>query len=275
MENGFHKKKQYGQNFLIGDAIPRRIAEESGVTSGCGVLEIGPGLGVLTKQLAARAGKVVAVEIDRDLVPRLNETFSGDANVKIIEADIMKTDLRKLLSEEFAGMDVFVVANLPYYITSPILWMLCEGKYGFKSITVMVQKEVADRLTSKAGSSEYGAMTVSLSYYVGIRKLFNVSAGNFSPRPKVDSAVISLSPYPVPPVKVADEDTLFRCIRASFSMRRKTLVNGLASGIGMSKDDVLAAVAECGFSQTVRGEDLTLADFAALSDAVFRRKNGG
>ena len=267
-EKTVHAKKQFGQNFLIGDAIPSRIASESGIDEHTGVIEIGPGLGILTNQLASRAGKVVAVEIDRELIPVLRERFALNENVQIVEGDIMKTDLRQIISEEFPGLRVAVVANLPYYITSPVIWKLVEGRYGFSSITVMVQKEVAERLSSKPGSSEYGAMTVSLSYYAEIRKLFNVSAGNFRPRPKVDSAVIQLIPHATPPVFVRDEGMLFDCIRASFSMRRKSLSNGLSSGLQISKSDAAAAIAACGFEEKVRGEDLSLSDFARLSNEL-------
>ena len=231
-----HAKKQYGQNFLTDASIPKRIAAESGVNEESGVLEIGPGLGILTEQLAAAARKVVAVEIDSDLIPKLEERFRGRPNVTIIEQDILKTDIPALLETHFSGMDVCVVANLPYYITTPILWKLIEGKYGFKSVTVMVQKEVADRLTAKAGSSAYGAMTATLSYYASVRKLFPVSAGHFTPRPKVDSAVVSIVPYETPPVSVRDESFLLEVIRAAFGMRRKTLVNCLSSHSALTRN---------------------------------------
>ena len=270
--NGIRAKKQYGQNFLTDDSIPKRIVRESGIQKSGGVIEIGPGLGILTKQLSAAAGKVVAVEIDHELIPVLNEKFRDFENVTVMEADIMKTDIGKLIDEELSGMEVDVVANLPYYITSPIIWKLVESIHRIRCITLMVQKEVAERLTSKAGTAEYGAMTVSLSYYAEVRKLFPVSAGHFSPRPKVDSAVISICPHAAPPVQVMDEEMLLACIRNAFQLRRKTLANGLSSGFGMSKQEVLDAIVRCGFRPDVRGEDLSLPDFAAIADELCKAR---
>ncbi len=261
-------KKQYGQNFLTDASVPKRIAAESGIHDDSGVLEIGPGLGILTEQLAAVARKVVAVEIDKDLIPKLEDRFRDRPNVTIIEQDILKTDIPDLLKTHFSGMDVYVVANLPYYITTPILWKLIEGKYGFKSVTVMVQKEVADRLTSKPGTPAYGAMTATLSFYAAVRKLFAVSAGHFTPRPKVDSAVVSIVPYEEPPVDVRDEAFLLEVIRAAFGMRRKTLVNCLAAHFGWEKERTRDVVLQCGFPETVRGEALSLNDYAVLSESL-------
>lgn len=266
-----HAKKQYGQNFLTDASVPKRIAAESGIHRESGVLEIGPGLGILTEQLAAAARKVVAVEIDKDLIPKLEERFRDRPNVTIIEQDILKTDISRLLETYFSGMDVYVAANLPYYITTPILWKLIEGRYGFKSVTVMVQKEVADRLTSKPGSPAYGAMTATLSYYASVRKLFTVSAGHFTPRPKVDSAVVSIVPYEKPPIAVRDEAFLLEVIRAAFGMRRKTLVNCLSAHFGWDKERTRGIVLQCGFPETVRGEELSLNDYAELAETLYDR----
>ena len=274
MDSNIHAKKQYGQNFLIGDTIPSRIAEESGIHEQCGVIEIGPGLGTLTRHLAKKAKKVVAVEIDRDLIPGLTESLSDYSNVSIIEQDILKTDIAELLAHEFPDMDVFVVANLPYYITSPILWKLVEGKFGFQKIVVMVQKEFAERLMSKPGTPSYGAMTATMSYYAETKKLFTVTSGNFRPRPKVDSMVISITPYAEPVVSTPDEQFLMHLIRSSFQMRRKTLANSLARFLSLSKDDVQKGLTECGLSVNVRGEDLSLEEFNKLACYFWSAKTG-
>lgn len=273
MSADFKKKKQFGQNFLTNAAIPRRIARESGVTPEDGVIEIGPGLGILTRELCAAARKVVAVEIDGDLIGILEEKFSGTENFRLINADILETDITALLNEEFAGMQVCVVANLPYYITSDIVMKLLEGRYGFKSITVMVQKEVAERFTSAPGGKSYGAVTAAINYYASVKKLFTVKAGSFDPRPKVDSAVIRFELYRTPPVTVDNEETLFKVIRAAFSQRRKTIANSLYSGFADSftKDEINAVLTRCGISETTRAEELDIALFAKISNEIENR----
>lgn len=273
MSEPFHKKKQYGQNFLTNPAIPARIVRESGIDHTCGVLEIGPGLGALTLQLAPMAAKVVAVEIDHTLIQPLTERFREYPNITLIEQDILKTDLTALLQTEFAGMPICVCANLPYYITTPILMKLLEGKHGFRSITVMVQKEVAERLCASPGEDGYGAITASVQYYAAVRRLFVVTAGNFSPPPKVDSAVIRLDLYEQPPVWVEDEPLFFTMIKAAFLQRRKTLCNALCSYFpDLSKEAARQLLADCGLAETVRGEVLSLAQFAQLTNLYQKRK---
>lgn len=270
----FHKKKQYGQNFLTNAAIPERIVRESGIDHTCGVLEIGPGLGALTTKLAPIAKKVVAVEIDHDLIDPLQEIFAEHPNITLIEQDIMKVDLDALLKAHFADMPVCVCANLPYYITTPILMKLLEGKHGFKSITVMVQKEVAERLCSKCGEDGYGAITASIGYYASVKRLFTVTAGNFSPKPKVDSAVIRLDLFDQPPVDVKDEALFFDVIKAAFLQRRKTLCNALSSYFPfLSKEDTVSVLSSCGLRTDIRGEALSVAQFADVANQIEKEKN--
>ncbi len=273
----FVKKKKYGQNFLTSDRIPARIAAESGITEDCGVIEIGPGLGVLTKQLLAVAKKVVAVEIDSELIPILTEKFSDNPNFGLINEDILNVDLNKLIEDHFPGMPVCVCANLPYYITTPILMKLLEGKHGFRTITVMVQKEVAQRLCSKCGDSEYGAITASVNYYASVKRLFPVKAGSFSPPPKVDSAVIRFDLYDTPPITPADENTFFAVIRAAFAQRRKTLLNALSAAFSdrLSRDTISEIIAEAGLQQDVRGEKTDNKTLCFISDKIFFNINGG
>lgn len=268
-ENAF--KKQFGQNFLISEQVPRRIAEEGAAK---GTLEIGPGIGTLTRELCQNAEKVVAVEIDYTLLPILEKTLADLDNVKVINNDIMKVDLHTLIAEEFAGFDeIAVCANLPYYITSPVLMKLLEAKVPLKSITVMVQKEVATRLAAKAGSDTYGALTASVSYYASVKKLFDVPAGCFMPKPKVDSAVVKLSLYEKPPVEV-NEKTLFQVIRGAFAQRRKTLINSLSTVVSHIPKAALAEiVVACGYPETVRGETLDLHGFAKLANAIDAYRN--
>lgn len=276
-ENAF--KKQFGQNFLISESVPRRIAEAGAAE---GVLEIGPGIGTLTRELAARAGKVVAVEIDRSLLPILDRTLADCPNAEVLEGDIMKVDLPGLIAEKFAGpaaadrpasgaqdgTGIAVCANLPYYITSPVLMKLLESGVAFGKITVMVQKEVAGRLTAPPGSDAYGALTAAVSYYASVKKLFDVPAGCFMPKPKVDSAVIQLIPHKEPPV-TADKETLFTLIRGAFAQRRKTLANSLSSVLpGIPKETLSSLIVSCGHSAAVRGETLSLAELAELANAV-------
>ena len=270
MNTTFRKKKQYGQNFLTNPAIPRRIAEESGITAQDGVIEIGPGFGILTRELCERAKKVVAVEIDGELTGILNEKFSRTGNFKLINADILELDLTALIKEEFRDTEVCVCANLPYYITSDIVMKLLEGRYGFRSITVMVQKEVAERFTSLPGSKNYGAITAAISYYAKVKKLFTVKAGSFDPKPKVDSAVIRFDLYKQPPVKVANETKLFAVIRAAFSQRRKTLVNSLYSAFSeyRTKDETAALLHGMGIDPNARPETLDIAKFAFIANRI-------
>ena len=273
-KHGVTFQKKFGQNFLINPAVPERIAAECGAGPEDAVLEIGPGIGTMTQYLCEYYKKVVAVEIDRALIPVLSETLSDYDNVTVINGDIMKTDLAALWEEHFAGMRVTVCANLPYYITTPILMLLLESRLPIEHITVMIQKEVAQRLCAPAGDAEYGAVTAAVSYYAEVRQLFSVSAGNFLPAPKVDSAVVRMDLYKEPPVSCQSEDLFFRTIRAAFGQRRKTLPNALSSGLGdYTKEDILSAVRDAGFPETVRGERLSVSDFARLSDALYARKH--
>lgn len=269
MDKGFTKKKALGQNFLTSDNIPIRIAEVCGADKSTGVIEIGPGMGILTKQLIAISSKVVAIEIDDELIPHLAERFRDADNLKIINKDVLKCDLGRIIEDEFGGLDCCVCANLPYYITTPIIMALLEGGYPFKSITVMVQKEVADRLASKPGEDGYGAITASVNYYAQVVKRFKVGAANFSPKPKVDSAVISILPYKVKPIQPRDEKLFFEVLRGAFATRRKTLVNSLSTVFGsrLSKDSIGSIVSTL-HSPTVRGEELSVAELAALSDKI-------
>ena len=271
-KHGIRFQKKFGQNFLINEEIPIKIAEECGAASTDCVLEIGPGIGTLTRELCEVAGKVVAVEIDSGLIPVLEETLADYDNVEVINSDIMKTDLKKLFEEKFDGKDVYVCANLPYYITTPILMLLLESRLPVKKMTFMVQKEVADRLSSNSKEGDYGAVTASVSYYGRVEKLFNVSAGNFMPAPKVDSAVNQITLYDEPPVKVSDEALLFRVIRAAFEQRRKTLVNALSGKVDVGKEAIAEAVASVGLDVNIRGERLDIADFARLTDEIKRKQ---
>lgn len=273
MSEQFRKKKQYGQNFLTNPAIPQRIVKESGIDETCGVLEIGPGMGALTLQLAPVAAKIVAVEIDHELIEPLTEIFAPHPHITVVENDILKVDLDPLLKEQFGDMPVCVCANLPYYITTPILMKLLEGKHGFRSITVMVQKEVAERLCSKSGQEGYGAITASIGYYATVKRLFTVTAGNFSPKPKVDSAVVRLDLYPEPPFPVENESLFFEVIKAAFLQRRKTLSNALASYFSyLSKEDVGELLEGLGFRTDVRGEMLSTEQFALIANEIEKKK---
>lgn len=268
MPDTFTKKKALGQNFLTNDRIPARIAEACGADKSCGVIEIGPGMGILTRHLAQRAAKVAAIEIDGELIPYLNDRFADAENVSIINCDILKCDIRRIMESELAGLDCLVCANLPYYITTPIVMKLLEGEYGFRSITVMVQKEVAERLASKPGDAQYGAVTAAVSYYAEVKRLFNVGAENFSPKPKVDSAVVTITPYKEKPVKPVDEKLFFRVLRGAFAMRRKTLVNSLSSVISEIGKGEIQSVVSGLFSSTVRGEELSAAQLCEIADAL-------
>ena len=265
-------KKKFGQNFLINASVPARIADEC--TDGdfeSGILEIGPGIGTLTYELAGRYKKVVAVEIDTTLIPALENTLAEFDNVKVISGDIMKTDIAELCRREFSdiGLRFSVCANLPYYITTPVIMHLLESKAGFDYVTVMIQKEVVARLCSSPGDSDYGAITASVSYYGESKKLFGVPAGCFMPAPKVDSAVMRIRLYDTPPVETRDTGVFFRVIRGAFAQRRKTLPNSLASEFGELDRATLSHIVEnAGFSPSVRGEARGIADFARIADLI-------
>ena len=249
------------------------MAENCGIDENTGVIEIGAGIGVLTKELSARAKKVVSVELDTRLIPVLSETLSGCLNTEVINADIMKVDLHELIAEKFPGMRVVVCANLPYYITTPVITLLLESKLPIESITVMIQKEVADRLCCGCGSRDAGAVTACVDYYARAKKLFDVSKGSFLPAPKVDSCVIRLDLRKEPPVAVEDEKNFFRIVKAAFAQRRKTVLNSVSSSLKISKETVSAALESVGLAKTVRAEQMSLENFAALcsrlEDAVF------
>ena len=263
-------QKKFGQNFLIDGHVLDKIIAGAGVTKDDMVLEIGPGIGTMTQYLAEAAGKVVAVEIDRNLLPILQETLADYDNVKVIHADVLSLDLEKLVQEENGGRPIKVVANLPYYITTPIIMALFEQHVPLANVTVMVQKEVAARMKSGPGSKDYGALSLAVQYYAEPYIVANVPCNCFMPRPNVDSAVIRLTRYEEPPVQVKDEKMLFKIIRASFNQRRKTLQNGLnnSSELNFTKDQIAAAIAAAGFSPSVRGEALTLEKFARLTDIL-------
>ena len=265
-------QKKFGQNFLIDGHVLDKIIAGAGVTKDDMVLEIGPGIGTMTQYLAEAAGKVVAVEIDRNLLPILQETLADYDNVKVIHADVLSLDLEKLVQEENGGSPIKVVANLPYYITTPIIMALFEQHVPLANVTVMVQKEVAARMKSGPGSKDYGALSLAVQYYAEPYIVANVPCNCFMPRPNVDSAVIRLTRYEEPPVQVKDEKMLFKIIRASFNQRRKTLQNGLnnSSELNFTKDQIAAAIAEAGFSPSVRGEALTLEQFAKLTDILLK-----
>ena len=263
-------QKKFGQNFLIDGHVLDKIIAGAGVTKDDMVLEIGPGIGTMTQYLAEAAGKVVAVEIDRNLLPILQETLADYDNVKVIHADVLSLDLEKLVQEENGGRPIKVVANLPYYITTAIIMALFEQLVPLAFVTVMVQKEVAARMKSGPGSKDYGALSLAVQYYAEPYIVANVPCNCFMPRPNVDSAVIRLTRYEEPPVQVKDEKMLFKIIRASFNQRRKTLQNGLnnSSELNFTKDQIAAAIAAAGFSPSVRGEALTLEQFARLTDIL-------
>lgn len=261
-EFGFGFKKKFGQNFIVRDSVPMDIAENA---EGLCALEIGPGIGTLTDCLCQKCEKVVAVEIDTTLAPMLETTVGHHDNLKVIFGDVMKTDIKELCEEEFAGKRVAVCANLPYYITTPVLMHLLESGVSFESITVMVQKEVADRLCAEAGTSEYGAITVTCARYGKVKKLFDVPKSCFYPMPSVDSAVVTLIPAEKEEIFCKDEELLTKVIRATFNQRRKTLVNALSAEIKThSKAQLAEIIVKCGFREDIRGEKLTLRDFAEI-----------
>ena len=266
----FSFQKKFGQNFLIDTHVLDKIIASAEITKDDMVLEIGPGIGTMTQYLACAAGKVVAVEIDKTLIPILEDTLSEYDNVQIINQDVLKVNLAKLAEEENGGKPIKVVANLPYYITTPIIMGLFENHVPLKSITVMVQKEVADRMQVGPGTKDYGALSLAVQYYAKPYIVANVPPNCFMPRPKVGSAVIRLERYEEPPVQVTDEKLMFRIIRASFNQRRKTLVNGLKNSpeIQFSKEEIEAAIETLGKGASVRGEALTLEEFAGLSNIL-------
>ncbi|MBU3819695.1 MAG: 16S rRNA (adenine(1518)-N(6)/adenine(1519)-N(6))-dimethyltransferase RsmA [Candidatus Faecalibacterium intestinavium] len=264
----FALSKGFGQNFIINPGVCPKIVDGSGIDRSWGVIEIGPGIGVLTKELARRAGKVVAIEVDKRLPPVLAETLAEFDNVKILLQDVLTLDLHQLIREEFPDMPVAVCANLPYYITSPIIMKLLEDRLPIRSVTVMVQKEAADRLAAAPGTRESGAISCAVQYFAEPKMLFTVQPGSFYPAPKVTSAVVRLDIRPAPAVQVPDEKGYFALVRAAFGQRRKTAANSIASGLGLPKEAVLAALERAGLDPRVRPEKLTLADFAALQAAL-------
>lgn len=263
-------QKKFGQNFLIDTHVLDKIINAADITKDDFVLEIGPGIGTMTQYLACAAREVYAVEIDKALIPILEDTLQDYDNVTVLNEDILKVDIRKLAEERNQGKPIKVVANLPYYITTPIIMGLFEEHVPIESITVMVQKEVADRMQVGPGTKDYGALSLAVQYYAQPYIVANVPPNCFMPRPKVGSAVIRLTRHTEAPVKTVDEKLMFRLIRASFNQRRKTLVNSLknSSELSFGKEEIQEAIAACGFSEGVRGEALTLADFAALTNAL-------
>lgn len=271
---GFDFQKKFGQNFLIDPRVLDKIIAAAEITKDDFVLEIGPGIGTMTQYLAEAAREVTAVEIDRNLIPILSETLSEYENVTVLNQDVLKTDIAAIAQERNGGRPIKVVANLPYYITTPIIMGLFESRVPIDSITVMVQKEVAQRMQAQPGTKDYGALSLAVQYYAKPYIAANVPPNCFIPRPNVGSAVIRLKKYENPPVKVQDEALLFRLIRASFNQRRKTLVNGLknCAELPFSKEQILAAFEATGLAENIRGEALTLAQFAQLSDAFSQMK---
>lgn len=260
--------KRFGQNFLISDRVVSTIAEDCGAAPCDGILEIGPGIGSLTTELCKRYAKVVSVEIDRKMVSILGKTMADFDNFTLINDDILNVDLNYLLKEHFSGASVTVCANLPYYITSPIIMHLLESGAPFEYVTVMIQREVADRLTAKPGSAEYGSVTASVAYYADAEKILSVPAGCFFPAPKVDSAVLRLRLRRLPEYEPKDRELMFEIIKYAFLQRRKTLSNALSADKRLDKTKINEAIASCGFDPRVRGEALSVADFKALADAL-------
>ena len=273
----FAFQKKFGQNFLIDDHVITKIINAAEITKDDLVLEIGPGIGTMTQYLAESARKVIAVEIDKNLIPILGETLAEYDNVTVINEDILKLDINRLVEEENAGKPIKVVANLPYYITTPIIMGLFESHVPLQSITVMVQKEVADRMQVGPGSKDYGALSLAVQYYAKPYIAANVPPNCFMPRPNVGSAVIRLDCLNRVPIEVSDEKLMFRLIRASFNQRRKTLQNGLANSpeLSFSKEEIKSALEAMELSPTIRGEKLSLAQFAALADELKKIQQGG
>ena len=272
----FALSKGFGQNFIINPGICPRIADEAGIGPGWGALEVGPGIGVLTEQLCKRADKVVSIEVDKRLPPLLEETMADYDNFKLVLNDVLKVNLKALLAEEFGDKPVAVCANLPYYITTPAITALMESG-AFEHITVMVQKEVAERICAAPGTSAYSAFSIYVQYHAKAEILFDVPADCFVPRPKVDSAVLRLTPLAKPAVETRDEKLFFALVRAAFNMRRKTLVNALGPVLAseMSKDEIVSLVEAAGLDARIRGERLSLADYAKLADLAFEKLKKG
>lgn len=273
--HGFRFSKSMGQNFLIESWVPAQIAEASGADEGVGVLEIGPGIGPLTSQLARRAGRVAAVELDRSLLPILGETMAPFDNVVIVPGDVLKLDLNAFVQERFQGLTPMVCANLPYNITTPVLTALIDSGL-FSAITVMIQREVALRICAAPGTADYGAFSVYCQYHTQPELLFDVPPECFLPAPKVTSAVIRLTPRTEPPADVQDETLFFRLVKAAFAQRRKTLLNALGSAFGsqLSKEELRALLEQCALPTDVRGERLGIPEFTALSNAILHRLGG-
>ena len=275
-QHGFQFSKSLGQNFLIDPEVCPRMAEESGVTKETGVIEVGPGFGVLTQQLALRADKVVAIELDKRLPEVLADTLSDLDNVTVVSGDVMEIDLHNLIAEQFPNhKDIVVCANLPYYITSPVIMKLLEERLPVRSLVVMVQKEAAVRICARPGQRECGAVSVAVQYYAEPEILFDVKRDSFFPAPNVDSAVMKLDVRSAPPEVLADLDqkAFFRVVQAAFSQRRKTVCNSLSSGLSLPKDAVKALLADAGIPETARAEQLTMEQFGALCRAVERQSN--
>ena len=267
--HGFRFSKSMGQNFLTAAWVPEDIAEAAQLDENTGVLEVGPGIGCLTEQLALRAGKVVAVELDNALRPVLSQTLAGKNNVEIIFGDVLKQDIKGLVSEKMQGLRPVVCANLPYNVTSPLITAFLEAEC-FDSVTVMIQREVAKRICAKPATADYGAFTVLVNWYAEPELLFDVPPSCFIPQPKVTSSVIRLKTRSEPPVKVKDKALFFRVVRAAFGMRRKTLTNALSANFNeLNKADIENLLTACGFDPKIRGEVLSIGDFAAISDAIF------
>ena len=270
-ENGVTFSKGLGQNFLVNPTVCPRMADavRQSTDGKIGVLEIGAGVGVPTKELLERCEKVVCVELDTRLFPVLDDTLSGYDNLTLINADILKVDLKKVIKEHFDGMEIFVCANLPYYITSPVIMRLLEEKLPFNKIVVMVQKEAGDRLCAKVGTRESGAVTVAVNYYAKARKLFDVSRGSFMPSPNVDSCVIELDLTQKGDYNVLDEKLFFKMIKSAFAQRRKTILNSISSGMGIDKSKLSQAIESAGLSQTARAEALTMEELTNLSNKIY------
>lgn len=270
----FTFQKKFGQNFLVDKNILEKIVDAAQITEKDCVLEIGPGIGTMTQYLAERAGSVIAVEIDKNLIPVLQDTLSSYNNVTILNQDILKVDINHIVEKYNNNNPIKVVANLPYYITTPIIMALFENHVALESITIMVQKEVADRMQAQAGTKDYGALSLAVQYYAKPEIIVKVPAACFMPRPNVDSTVIRLTRYETAPVKAEDEDYLFTVIRASFNQRRKTLVNGLsnAGSIGVGKEKIAEILSQMGLLSTVRGETLTLEQFTELSNRLLAER---
>jgi len=273
---GFSFRKRYGQNFLIDESVLTGIVDASAVTEDDVVLEIGPGIGTLTQYLAEAAGKVVAVEIDKSLLPILDHTLADWDNVRVINADILKTDLQAIADEENGGQPLKVIANLPYYITTPIIMKLFESEAPISAVTVMVQKEVADRIAAEPGSRESGALSLAVQYYAQVTPVIEVGPESFVPRPKVTSTVLRLDRYAEKLVRTENEALMFKLIRGAFNQRRKTFVNAVAGfeGLSYSKDELRDVLSRLGLSETVRGEALRLEDYAAVADGLAGSETG-